>query len=190
MSLLAGKDTASLHKVHMDRCRRVFEKKMDSYGSAWCLLRPASLLDMLLMKIRRIRSVQDQGESWVEEDEMEGFTAIVNYAMMSLIYDRLSLGDTSSSLAQRANLPYKKIIPHWNKEEATISELLRIKNHDYGEYWKDLQITSIVDIILMRIYRIRKMMETQKDLTDLPSMYRDIVNYAIFSLIKLDSIDS
>ena len=163
------------------RCQDIFLKKTHDYGTAWRILRPSSLTDQLFIKAKRIRSIDEKSRQMVE-DSIEGdFIGLVNYAYMALIQLELG-GEEELELS-----PVQAQVLYENQVEI-VRNLMIAKNHDYGEAWRDMRISSITDLILMKILRIRQMEENKgKTLISegLDANYADIANYAIFALILL-----
>ncbi len=173
--------TLSQYDAVVNRCQEIFLKKTHDYGTAWRILRPSSLTDQLFIKAKRIRSIDEKSKQMVE-DSIEGdFIGLVNYAYMALIQLELS-GDDDMELS-----PAKARKLYENQVEI-VRNLMIAKNHDYGEAWRDMRISSITDMILMKILRIRQI-EDNKGKTliseGLDANYADIANYAIFALILL-----
>lgn len=164
-------------------CRDIFSKKTKDYGTAWRILRPSSLTDQLFIKAQRIRTIQETGESRVGEDIAGEFVAIVNYCIMALIQlNEKDLIDTE--------LPAELTLNLYDKYANDAFELMLKKNHDYGEAWRDMRISSLTDLILMKILRI-KQIEDNKGRTliseGIDANYFDMLNYAVFSLILMDN---
>ena len=163
------------------RCQDIFLKKTHDYGTAWRILRPSSLTDQLFIKAKRIRSIDEKSRQMVE-DSIEGdFVGLVNYAYMALIQLELGEQEELELLPAQAQVLYEKQVE-------IVRNLMIAKNHDYGEAWRDLRISSITDLILMKILRIRQMEDNEgKTLISegLDANYADIANYAIFALILL-----
>jgi hypothetical protein len=175
-----SKTTEQYTKV-ISSCRDIFSKKTKDYGTAWRILRASSLTDQLFIKAQRIRTLQETGESLVGEGVYEEFQAIVNYCIMALIQleqkelTELELGE------ERAITFYD----HYAKEAF---ELMQRKNHDYGEAWRDMRVSSLTDLILMKILRVKQIEDNQgKTIMSegIDANYFDMLNYAVFSLIHL-----
>jgi hypothetical protein len=175
-----SKTTEQYTKV-ISSCRDIFSKKTKDYGTAWRILRASSLTDQLFIKAQRIRTLQETGESLVGEGVYEEFQAIVNYCIMALIQIEhkelieLELGE------ERACAFYD----HYAKEAF---ELMQRKNHDYGEAWRDMRVSSLTDLILMKILRVKQIEDNQgKTIMSegIDANYFDMLNYAVFSLIHL-----
>lgn len=162
-------------------CHEVFLKKMHDYGTAWRILRIESFTDQIFIKAQRIRSIEEKGISKIADDAKSEFIGIINYCAIALI--QIELGSSDEELpAESADQLYVKSIQR-------AKELMLAKNHDYGEAWRQMRISSYTDLILMKIRRI-KQIEDNKGLTliseGVDSNYLDIINYAIFGLIKLE----
>ncbi|HPG05786.1 MAG TPA: DUF1599 domain-containing protein [Saprospiraceae bacterium] len=167
-------------------CQDIFVKKTKDYGTAWRILRPASLTDQIFIKAKRIRNLQSNQEQKVEEGMDVEFIGIINYALMALIQLKHPPVDTEYRIDADQAL-------HWYDEEASgIKQLLERKNHDYGEAWRDMRIASMTDLILMKLLRIKEI-EDNAGFTliseGLDANYQDIINYAVFCLIKLKEHD-
>lgn len=162
-------------------CRNVFEDKSKDYGPTWRILRPESVTDQLFIKANRIRSLQIKKESKVGEGIFPEFISIVNYGVMALIQMELGYSDNIDVTNEEALSLYDKHL------KAT-KELMYAKNHDYDEAWRSMRISSYTDLILVKIYRIKEI-ENNKGIViaseGVEGNYADIINYAIFGLIKL-----
>lgn len=176
------KKTLRQFDIIFGQCKEVFLKKTHDYGSAWRVLRPTSLTDQLLIKARRIRSIQENQTQKVE-DSIEGdFAGIVNYAIMALIQLEIPPNEATDIRLQDAEL-------HYDKQCKLAVELLLAKNYDYGEVWREMRLSSITDLILMKLLRIRQIEDNEgKTIISegLEANYLDIINYAIFALILLE----
>lgn len=163
------------------RCQSIFEKKTKDYGTAWRILRPTSLTDQIFIKARRIRSIEEKGVQKVNESVDNEYIGIVNYCIMAMI--QLEMGADS-----HWELTGEEALVYYKKYSTLTRELMIAKNHDYGEVWRDMRISSMTDLILMKLLRI-KQIEDNKGVTliseGLTANYQDIMNYALFSLIKL-----
>lgn len=162
-------------------CRELFSKKARDYGTSWRVLRLSSLADQIFIKAQRIRTIDRLEVKKVAEEMDSEFIGIVNYAAIALI--RLSLGKRIES-----PLTHEELMSMYTKHIQTAKELMLAKNHDYGEAWRDMLISSFTDLILMRILRIRQIEEHDgKTLASegVDANLYDIINYAIFALIKI-----
>lgn len=166
----------------ISRCRDIFEKKMKDYGSAWRILRTTSLTDQIYIKANRIRSIEEKAEIKIDEGARDEFVGIVNYSVMALI--QLELGTQI-----KLELAPEEAMKLYNKHVYASKALMENKNHDYDEAWRNMRISSYTDIILMKLLRI-KQIEDNKGKTliseGLDANYQDILNYALFALIKFD----
>jgi Nucleotide modification associated domain 1 len=162
-------------------CREVFVKKMKDYGTAWRILRPKSMTDQIYIKAQRIRSIEEKGISKIEEDAHDEFIGIINYCSMALI--QLELGPSDDELP--ADITEQKYMDNLLKAK----HLMMAKNHDYGEAWRQMRISSYTDLILMKLKRT-KQIEDNQGITiiseGIDANYLDMINYAIFGLIKLE----
>ncbi len=165
----------------IEKCHEVFLKKMHDYGTAWRILRIQSVTDQIYIKAQRIRSIEEKGTSKIADDAKSEFIGIINYCAMGLI--QLELGASDDELPEDlADQMYKQSIQK-------AKDLMLAKNHDYGEAWRQMRISSYTDLILMKIKRI-KQIEDNKGLTliseGVDANYLDIINYAVFGLIKIE----
>lgn len=162
-------------------CRDIFSKKTKDYGTAWRILRPSSLTDQIFIKAQRIRTVQETGENKVGENIEGEFVAIVNYCIMAIIQVR-------ETELHEMELPSELAIGLYDKYAQEAFELMSMKNHDYGEAWRDMRVSSLTDLILMKILRV-KQIEDNDGATliseGIDANYFDMLNYAVFSLIHL-----
>lgn len=162
-------------------CRDIFAKKTKDYGTAWRILRPSSLTDQLFIKAQRIRTVQETGQNKVGENIEDEFVAIVNYCIMALIQLKeqdLTEMELEASLA----------VGLYEKYAKEAEDLMMKKNHDYGEAWRDMRVSSLTDLILQKIMRV-KQIEDNNGATiiseGIDANYFDMLNYAVFALIHL-----
>lgn len=163
-------------------CQDVFNKKMQDYGTAWRVLRTSSLTDQLYIKAKRIRSIEEKGSSRVDEGIQPEFVGIVNYSVMALVQLELGYSEDTELDPTVAKGLYEKYI-------VTAKSLMENKNHDYDEAWREMRISSLTDLILQKILRI-KQIEDNKGKTliseGIDANYLDMVNYSIFALIKME----
>ncbi len=161
------------------RCKALFLKKNRDYGSSWRILRPSSLTDQLYIKAARIRSIQEKGAQRVNDPVDGEFVALVNYSILALIQLELP-ADTPLQLAET------QVAELYDRQVATNQDLLFNKNHDYGEAWRHMRVSSITDIILQKLLRLKQIEDHDGQTLvseGLEANYRDIINYAIFALI-------
>jgi len=173
--------TSQQYDKIMEICRKIFLKKMKDYGTAWRILRPESITDQIFIKAQRIRSIEEKGVMKVEEDSRSEFIGIINYAIIGLI--QLELSPTDEELD--ADNACKLYDVWFNRAK----NLMEAKNHDYGEAWRKMRISSYTDLILMKLKRT-KQIEDNKGQTiiseGIDANYLDMINYAVFALIKTD----
>ncbi len=160
-------------------CRELFANKMKDYGSAWRVLRLPSLTDQIFIKAQRIRQLQESETQKVDEDEKSEFIGIINYSIMALI--QLEKGITN-----QPDLDPETAIVLYDKQITETRQLMQDKNHDYGEAWRDMRISSLTDLIFQKILRV-KQIENNKGKTlvseGIDANYRDMINYSVFALI-------
>jgi hypothetical protein len=165
----------------MNVCREIFEKKSLDYGPSWRILRPSSLTDQIFIKAQRIRTIQETGENKVGESFEDAFMAIVNYCIMAIIQVRHEAKINDDMTVGQAVEAYKNI-------EKEAFELMEKKNHDYGEAWREMRVSSLTDLILTKVLRI-KQIEDNAGLTlvseGIEGNYFDMLNYSVFALIHL-----
>lgn len=164
------------------RCKALFVDKMSDYGSAWRILRLPSLTDQIFIKAQRIRQLQENNVRKVEEDEVSEFIGIINYSIMALIQIDKGIADQPDMELEEASQLYDKHV------EETKS-LMKNKNHDYGEAWREMRVSSLTDLILQKLLRV-KQIENNKGKTvvseGIDANYQDMINYAIFALILMN----
>jgi len=175
------KNTSQEYDAVVAVCRDLFIKKMKDYGSAWRILRLPSLTDQIFIKAQRIRSLQENEVRKVNEDESGEFIGIINYSVMALI--QLELG-----VVEQPDLDSAKAIELYDAKIAATKELMENKNHDYGEAWREMRVSSLTDLILQKLLRV-KQIEDNKGKTlvseGIDANYQDMSNYAVFSLILM-----
>ena len=165
-------------------CKDIFIQKMSDYGNAWRVLRVSSLTDQVFIKAQRIRTIEETGEQLVEDGIALEFMGVVNYAVIALI--QLELG---SHIEQ--NIPEidsEVVLAHFDKHIAEARQLMVNKNHDYGEAWRKMRTSSFTDLILMKLQRVRQIEDNDGRTIaseGIAANFYDIINYAIFALIKL-----
>lgn len=176
------KDTKQQFEHEIAVCRELFAKKMHDYGTAWRVMRPSSITDQIFIKANRIRSIETKGVALVHEDIRGEFIAIVNYGIMGLI-------QLEKGYIDQDNNDEQNVLELYDKYAKLSMELMLAKNHDYDEAWRLMRITSYTDMILQKIYRT-KSIETLAGKTlvseGVDANYMDMINYALFALIKID----
>ena len=162
-------------------CRTLFVNKMKDYGSAWRILRLPSLTDQIYIKAQRIRSLQENEVRKVDEGEAGEFIGIINYSIMALI--QLELGTV-----EQPDLDVEKATWHYDAKINQTKELMENKNHDYGEAWRDMRVSSLTDLIIQKLLRV-KQIEDNKGKTlvseGIDANYQDMINYAVFAMIHM-----
>lgn len=173
--------TAEQYDKIIEQCLSLFSKKMTDYGSAWRILRLPSLTDQIFIKAQRIRQLQENEVRKVDEGEVSEFIGIINYCVMALIQIEKGIADQPDVETKEAVALYKK---HIN----TTKELMLNKNHDYGEAWRDMRVSSLTDLILQKLLRV-KQIEDNKGKTlvseGIDANYQDMINYSVFAMIHL-----
>ncbi len=174
-------NTISAYKEVITKCQTLFQQKTQDYGTSWRILRLPSLTDQIFIKAMRIRSIQEKGTQKVVDDIHSEFVGIINYCIISLI--QIALEDDS-----RMEIPVEETMQHYQEAvEATLA--LQIdKNHDYGEAWRSMRVSSMTDIILMKLLRVKQIEDNEGKTTvseGVIANYQDMLNYAVFCLIKM-----
>lgn len=173
--------TANQFDQIIAHCRELFSKKTRDYGTAWRILRTPSLTDQIFIKAQRIRTLEEKGQSKVGEGIDDEFVGIINYAVMALI--QMQLPEVTAT-----ELSAEEAVAYYDEQVAITKALMLNKNHDYGEAWRDMRVSSFTDLILMKLLRIKQIEDNQgKTIVSegIDSGYRDILNYAVFALIQL-----
>lgn len=173
--------TASEYKQVITTCKTLFEKKTRDYGTAWRILRLPSITDQIFIKAQRIRSIQEKGTQKVDDPITDEFIGIINYCVIALI--QIELGD-----AQETEMTFEQLEPLYDKAVNETFSLQQNKNHDYGEAWRDMRVSSITDIILMKLLRVKQIEDNQgKTLVSegVKANYQDMINYAVFAMILM-----
>lgn len=175
-------DTEQQFEHVISICRNLFEKKLTDYGASWRILRPTSVTDQIFIKAKRIRSLEERGISKIDEGIFPEFIAIVNYGIVGLIQLQSGCTDIVDITSSEAMSLYDKYMQQTKK-------LMFDKNHDYGEAWRSMRISSYTDLILMKLYRT-KQIENNDGQTlvseGIDANYMDMINYSLFGLIKFE----
>lgn len=174
-------DTSGQFDTAIRACKDIFLAKMKDYGTAWRILRPESLTDQIYIKANRIRTIQGKGTHLVIEDEWPEFIGIVNYAVIALI--QLELGKSEDQ-----NMDPAGIEQYYDKYVNAAKSLMMDKNHDYDEAWRNMRVSSLTDIILMKLLRVKQIEDNKGETFNsegVDANYFDMINYAVFALIKL-----
>ncbi|MCB0463614.1 MAG: DUF1599 domain-containing protein [Flavobacteriaceae bacterium] len=174
-------DTSKQYDNVITTCRDLFVKKMSDYGSAWRILRLPSLTDQIFIKAQRIRGLQQNDVQKVDEGQESEFIGIINYCIMALI-------QLEKGVVEQPDLSVEEATELYDKQIAVTKQLMLNKNHDYGEAWRDMRVSSLTDLILQKLLRV-KQIEDNKGKTlvseGIDANYQDMVNYAVFALIHL-----
>ena len=177
------KETPALFDEVIQVCRDLFIKKSKDYGTAWRILRLPSLTDQIFIKAQRIRSLQELSSRRVDEGERSEFIGIINYALMALV-------QLEKGVAEQPDMEAGEALQLYDRHIAETKQLMEDKNHDYGEAWKDLRVSSLTDLILQKLLRV-KQIEDNKGKTivseGIAANYQDIINYAVFALIHMEN---
>lgn len=165
----------------IETCRSLFMNKMKDYGSAWRILRLPSLTDQIFIKAQRIRGLQQNAERKVDEGEVSEFIGIINYSIMALI-------QLEKGVVDQPDMSLEEATQQYDEQVATTKQLMQDKNHDYGEAWRDMRVSSLTDLILQKLLRVKQIEDNQgKTLVSegIDANYQDMINYAIFAMIHL-----
>jgi hypothetical protein len=177
--------TSIQYQSVMKNCKSLFGIKMEDYGSAWRILRLPSLTDQIFIKAQRIRGLQTHDTQKIDEGEVPEFVGIINYAIMALI--QIDLG-----VSEAPDLTLAQAMKHYEKQEQLVYQLMLDKNHDYGEAWRDMRVSSLTDLILQKLMRVKQIEgnggKTQVS-EGIDANYQDIINYAVFALIHLKAFE-
>jgi len=174
--------TAEQYQKIISICRQLFLAKTNDYGTAWRILRPSSLTDQIFIKANRIRTIQENGLSKVDEGIESEFIGIVNYCIMALV-------QLKNKENENMNLSVNEVANLYDTEVNIAFNLMQNKNHDYGEAWRNMRISSLTDLILMKILRLKQIEDNsgKTEVSEGPSAnYQDMLNYAVFALILLN----
>lgn len=175
-------NTSQQYDAVIDTCRNLFINKMTDYGSAWRILRLPSLTDQIFIKAQRIRGLQQNQVRKVEEGEESEFIGIINYCIMALI--QLDMG-----VAEQPDLKVEEATRLYNEKVVQTKQLMMDKNHDYGEAWRDMRVSSLTDLILQKLLRVKQIEDNSgKTIVSegIEANYQDMINYAVFAMIHLN----
>lgn len=171
--------TNQQYDIAINSCKEIFLKKASDYGTAWRVLRTISIVDQIFIKAQRIRTIQEKKQQKVADDITAEFKGIINYAVIGLI--QLALPADAPE-----ELELQQVAALYDENVSTAKRLMQDKNHDYGEAWRSMSQESFVDLILMKLQRIRQILSNEgKTLVSegIDANYHDILNYAVFALI-------
>ena len=174
-------DTSKQYDAVVNTCRSLFINKMSDYGSAWRILRLPSLTDQIFIKAQRIRSLQQNEVRKVDEGEISEFIGIINYSIMALI-------QLEKGVVEQPDLSTEEATILYDDKVAITKQLMEDKNHDYGEAWRDMRVSSLTDLILQKLLRVKQIEDNAgKTIVSegIDANYQDMINYAIFAMIHL-----
>jgi len=177
--------TSSQYDKATAACKDIFLKKMHDYGTAWRNLRLASLTDQIFIKAQRIKSIEEKGSQKVSDDIRGEYIGIINYCLIALIQLEL-IND------KRMDLPPAEVEFLYNKYLNATKQLMEDKNHDYGEAWRDMRVSSLTDLILMKIFRVKQIEDNEGKTfisEGVDANYMDMINYSVFALIRLSEVN-
>jgi len=175
-------DTNQQYDQVIASCKKIFMQKTVDYGTSWRVLRPISIVDQIFIKAQRIRTIQQKGVQRVGDNVMSEFQGIINYGLIGLI--QLQLKEISAE-----DMQANEVSKLFDEKASMVKAVMEDKNHDYGEAWRDMSQESFVDLVLMKLMRIRQILANDgKTLISegIDSNYIDIINYAVFALILID----
>ncbi len=175
-------NTSQQYDAIIEECRDLFRKKMSDYGSAWRILRLPSLTDQIFIKAQRIRGLQQNEVQKVDEGQSSEFVGIINYCTMALI-------QLEKGIVEQPDLSETEATKLYDQKIATTKKLMLDKNHDYGEAWRDMRVSSLTDLILQKLLRVKQIEDNAgKTLVSegIDANYQDMINYAVFALIHLN----
>lgn len=175
-------DTSKQYNDVIEKCRSLFINKMKDYGSAWRILRLPSLTDQIFIKAQRIRGLQQNDVQKVDEGQASEFIGIINYSIMALV-------QLEKGVVENPDMNMEEATAEYDKNIGITKDLMMNKNHDYGEAWREMRVSSLTDLILQKLLRV-KQIEDNKGKTivseGLDANYQDMINYAVFALIHLE----
>jgi len=176
-------NTSKQYDDVISSCRDLFNKKMKDYGSAWRILRLPSLTDQIFIKAQRIRGLQQNDVRKVDEDEVSEFIGIINYCIMALI-------QLDKGVVEQPDLSVEDAKVLYDEKVAVAKQLMQDKNHDYGEAWRDMRVSSLTDLIIQKLLRVKQIEDNSgKTIVSegIDANYQDMVNYAVFALIHINN---
>ncbi len=175
-------NTSEQYNNVIDICRTLFINKMKDYGSAWRILRLPSLTDQIFIKAQRIRGLQQNEQQKVDEGEVSEFIGIINYSIMALI-------QLDKGVVEQPDLSLEEATRLYDEKVAITKQLMDDKNHDYGEAWRDMRVSSLTDLIIQKLLRVKQIEDNEgKTLVSegIDANYQDMINYSVFAMIHLE----
>lgn len=174
-------NTSKEYDAVVTTCRDLFLKKMKDYGCAWRILRLPSLTDQIFIKAQRIRGLQQNKIQRIEEDAQSEFIGIINYCLMALI-------QIDRGVAEQPDMSFEEVVVDYDSKIGQTKQLMMDKNHDYGEAWRDMRVSSLTDLIIQKLLRVKQIEDNAGQTLvseGIDANYQDMINYAIFALIHL-----
>ncbi|TNJ45657.1 DUF1599 domain-containing protein [Tamlana fucoidanivorans] len=175
-------DTSKQYDAVIDTCKSLFRNKMSDYGSAWRILRLPSLTDQIFIKAQRIRGLQENAVRKVDEGQQSEFIGIINYCIMALI-------QIDKGVVNQPDMSTEEAMTLYTEKAGITKKLMEDKNHDYGEAWREMRVSSLTDLILQKLLRVKEIENNQgKTLVSegIEANYQDMINYAVFAMIHLN----
>lgn len=179
--------TLQQYEQALQICRKMFYNKTQDYGTSWRILRPMSLTDQIYIKALRIRTIEEKGRQRVGDNCKDEFVGIVNYSLMALLQVEAAQHNADLPL----DLPTEQALSLYDQQSDKLRRLMLDKNHDYGDAWRNMRVSSFTDLILAKLLRIKQIEDNSGQTTvseGVAANYADIVNYSIFAIIKLNAI--
>ena len=176
-------NTSKEYDAVVQVCKDLFSKKMKDYGCAWRILRLPSLTDQIFIKAQRIRGLQQNAVQKVDEGAASEFVGIINYCVMALI-------QIEKGVVEQPDLSFEEAVALYEDKITVTKQLMLDKNHDYGEAWRDMRVSSLTDLILQKLLRVKQIEDNAGQTLvseGIDANYQDMINYAVFALIHLDS---
>lgn len=182
--------TSTQYDAIIGNCKALFLKKNKDYGTAWRILRLPSITDQLYIKARRIRTLEEKKTSRVNEGIIPEYTGIVNYSLMAMIQEELGEQAPLELDLKSLEVDIQSLEKLYDKAAQETKELMEAKNHDYGEAWRAIRMSSLTDLILMKLLRIKQIEDNMGNTLvseGVKANYQDIINYSVFALIRLEA---
>ncbi len=176
------RNTDEQYTQAVSKCREIFEKKTYDYGTAWRILRTSSITDQIFIKAQRIRTIEETRDQKISDSIEDEYIGIMNYCVIALL--QLELGESAE-----VHLSNEEAMQLYDNKMKSVKSLMEMKNHDYGEAWRDMRISSITDQILTKILRIKQIEDHAGETLiseGVESIYQDMINYALFAIIKMN----
>lgn len=176
--------TSKQYNEVIEKCRSLYINKLQDYGSAWRILRLPSLTDQIFIKAQRIRQLQQNDTRKVDEGEVSEFIGIINYSVMALI-------QLEKGVVEQPDIDTIEAVALYDKHVAVTKQLMEDKNHDYGEAWRDMRVSSLTDLILQKLLRVKQIEDNRgKTIVSegIDANYQDMINYAVFALIHINEV--